>query len=325
MRDLYKIGENYLLKGLDIPEQFNFTFSDGVKDTVITNLSLSEKGQSFWYDELTSKRLYYERKINDIEVAQKFFSIDDSNIGYMYIPSMFGSKEAPTYYNVFHKFMDDAKSTKAIIFDIRNNGGGLRDLIFDIAGYIVHPDSIYVVNVTQPRATQPLSAYWKYGLNYKHLYAYNQLDAEEQEVVDKFKKTFKPVYDLPEDKYGEFHYAIFNGKKLSQDKYFYNKPIYILANERSFSAASVMAAVFKGLPNVYLVGETTDASSGHSKTFYLPNSNVKVRISTMVSFQKDGKPFDGYGTEPDIRITRDLDQVLWKEDTQLNKLKTMIK
>jgi len=44
----------------------------------------------------------------------------------------------------------------------------------------------------------------------------------------------------------------------------------------------------------------------------------------MVSFQKDGKLFDGFGTAPDIKIERSLEQVLWKEDYQLNHLKEII-
>jgi hypothetical protein len=44
----------------------------------------------------------------------------------------------------------------------------------------------------------------------------------------------------------------------------------------------------------------------------------------MVSFQKDGKILDGSGTEPDIKIERDINQILWKSDTQLEKLRSLI-
>lgn len=39
----------------------------------------------------------------------------------------------------------------------------------------------------------------------------------------------------------------------------------------------------------------------------------------MVSFQKNGQLLDGIGTKPDIVIERNLDQIFWKEDHQLNK------
>ena len=44
----------------------------------------------------------------------------------------------------------------------------------------------------------------------------------------------------------------------------------------------------------------------------------------MVSFQKDGKILDTYGTEPDIIIERDIKQIFWKSDTQLEELKEII-
>ncbi|WP_373059416.1 hypothetical protein [Zunongwangia sp. H14] len=49
----------------------------------------------------------------------------------------------------------------------------------------------------------------------------------------------------------------------------------------------------------------------------LPNSGLRGKISTMVSFQKDGGIFDGFGTKPNISIKRDMDQMLWKNDSQL--------
>jgi hypothetical protein len=45
----------------------------------------------------------------------------------------------------------------------------------------------------------------------------------------------------------------------------------------------------------------------------------------MVTFQKDGQILDGYGTKPYIVIKRDLDQIYWKSDAQLEILKKLIK
>ena len=88
--------------------------------------------------------------------------------------------------------------------------------------------------------------------------------------------------------------------------------------------ASVFVAVFERIPNVRIVGENTDGSSGNSDWLKLPNSKLRIKISTMVSSQKDGKILDGVGTEPNITIARDLNQILWKSGTELEKLPTMI-
>ena len=100
----------------------------------------------------------------------------------------------------------------------------------------------------------------------------------------------------------------------------YTQPVYILVNEESFSAASVFTSVFKTLPNVKIAGETTDGSSGNSRILYLKNSNIKISVSTMLSFQRNGKTLDGNGTIPDIFIQADERQVLNGYDSQLNTL-----
>jgi C-terminal processing protease CtpA/Prc len=128
------------------------------------------------------------------------------------------------------------------------------------------------------------------------------------------------MYDLDSNTFSEYYYYILNGQKLTKGKSQYKKPIYILANERTFSAASVLVSVLKGLPNIKIVGVNTDGSSGNSESFKLPNSKLRGKISTMVSYQKDGRILDGIGTKPDVVIERSLDQIFLKEDHQLKRL-----
>lgn len=111
---------------------------------------------------------------------------------------------------------------------------------------------------------------------------------------------------------------------LSHEKgknhYYYSKPIYILMNERCFSAASVFASALKGLPNITLAGINTDGSSGRSQYYSLENSEIKIKLSSMISFQRNGKTLDTNGTEPDIILSKDFEQVLENRDTQLTEL-----
>jgi C-terminal processing protease CtpA/Prc len=221
--------------------------------------------------------------------------------------------------------MTEIKESEGLIIDVRENDGGSRHLIQELAGYIVNTDSIYVVNATKQRGKQTLNKEVKEELHYRYLFARNELEINEQKAVDKFMNSFKPMYNLNDDKFSEYHYYVLNGQKITKDKYHYSKPIYILANERSFSAASILVSVFKGLPNMKIVGVNTDGSSGNSERFELPNSELRGKISTMVSFQKDGQLLDGIGTKPDIKIERNLDQIFWKEDYQINKIIELIK
>jgi len=92
----------------------------------------------------------------------------------------------------------------------------------------------------------------------------------------------------------------------------------------TFSAASVFASSFKYLDNINIVGVSTDGASGMKKTYELPNSELRITMSHMLSYQKDGDLFDGTGTAPDIEIKRSVDQILGLEDFQLKKLLEII-
>ncbi|MEM7372376.1 MAG: S41 family peptidase [Bacteroidota bacterium] len=328
VRKLRDIEEIYGQLGKSLPNPIEITLSNDQKskDTTIQLLLVDRDHRMNKWDEKFYRQFFYldEEEFNQKEVFQQLFTVDEG-IGYVRIPDMVGKDEAPQLYAYLNQFMHELKQESAgLIIDVRSNGGGVRDLIYEMAGYFVHPDSIYVVNAVQQRGKIPLNQELKEDLHHRFLFSIDELEQREKEAVHRFHSSFQPMYELDETKFSQFHYAVFNGQKLSKDKFFYEKPIFILTNERSFSAASVLVALFKGVPNIYIAGVNTDGSSGNSERFTLPNTQLKGKISTMVSFQKDGKVLDGYGTAPDINISRDLEQILWKSDTQLEKLREII-
>lgn len=327
VRDLRDIETVFRTLKLELPNPLPITISDDNGNKKEINIKLVDgKNRATLWDERFFKNTFRvkEEEYNDKDFIKRFFSLKN-NIGYIQIGEMLEKESCPVFFEYLNEFMTKARDSDAIIIDVRDNGGGTRDLIQELAGYFIHPDSIYVVNATKQRGKLPLSKELKERLQSRYLWSRDNLDIEEQNAVDHFMNSFKPMYDLSKKKFSEFHYYILNGQKITKDKFHYNKPIYILANERSFSAASVLVSVFKDLPNIKIVGVNTDGSSGNSERFELPNSELRGKISTMVSFQKNGKILDGIGTEPDIIIERSLDQIFLKEDYQLNKLIEIIK
>jgi C-terminal processing protease CtpA/Prc len=265
-----------------------------------------------------------EEQYNDKAILNKFFKMEN-NIGYIQIADMLEKENTPGFFDYLNNYMLSAKQSKALIIDVRDNGGGTRDIVQELAGYFIHPDSVYVVNITQQRGKLPLDEEAKEGLNSRFLFSKNALDSREQTAVGRFTSSFKPMYDLDKTRFSEYYFHVLNGQKITKGKYHYNKPVYILANERTFSAASILVSVFKDLPNIKIVGVNTDGSSGNSERFELPNSKLRGKISTMVSYQKNGKILDGIGTEPDILIERNMDQIFMKEDFQLKTVLEIIK
>nr|WP_321356287.1 S41 family peptidase [uncultured Draconibacterium sp.] len=326
VRELRDIETVFSKIGAELPNPLPITLvnENGTEKEVKVKLVPKSEKAYLWDERFGNQSFFWkEEDFNDMENIKQFFSLND-DIAYIQIVEMLSKYDSPAFFEYLNTFMTKADQTDAIIIDVRNNGGGTRDLIQELAGYFVHPDSVYVVNATRQRGKLPLSNEIKEELHSRYLFSKNELDIREQKAVDKFMYSFKPMYDLDDEKYSDFHYYILNGEKLAKNKYHYNKPIYILANERTFSAASVLVSVFKGLPNIKIVGVNTDGSSGNSRRFELPKSGFRGKISTMVSFQKDGKILDGIGTQPDIKIDRDLDQIFFKEDFQLEKLKEII-
>jgi len=327
VRELRDIENIFKKLNIDLPNPISVTLTNdkGIEKKLSVPL-VKKKDRARYWDERIHRNisLLRDEDYNDKTVIERFFKIKN-NIGYIELVSMVDKEESPEFFERLNTFMKEIKESDALIIDVRENGGGTRDLIQELAGYIVHPDSIYVVNATKQRGKTPLNKEVKEELHSRYLYSRDELEIKEQKAVDKFIKSFKPMYELSDEKFSEYHYYVLNGQKLTKSKYHYSKPIYILANERSFSAASIFVSVFKGLPNVKIVGVNTDGSSGNSVRFELPNSELRGKISTMVSFQKDGQLLDGIGTKPDIIIERNLDQIFRKEDYQINKTIELIK
>lgn len=327
IRELRDIENIFKILNIDLPNPIQLTLTNENKVEKEIRVELvSKKERARYWDERIYRDIYLinDEDYSDKAIIDRFFKLEN-NVGYIQLVDMVDKEESPIFFEYLNNFMAKTKQSDALIIDVRDNGGGTRHLIQELAGYIVHPDSIYVVNATKQRGILPLNEELKDELHSRSLFSRDELDNREQRAVDKFMTSFKPMYDLSNEKFSEYHYYILNGQKITKNKYHYNKPIYILANERSFSAASILVSVFKGLPNIKIVGVNTDGSSGNSQRFELPNSELRGKISTMVSFQKDGQILDGIGTEPDIVIERNLDQIFWKEDYQLNKIFELIK
>lgn len=330
VRDIRDVQKNYKLLNKTLPKKIRLTLSDPTfqKDTVLFVAAVPRSERSRPWDEKFetqySKAYIRDEDYNKRKIINGLFKTED-DIAYIKIPSMVSKDEAPRLFRRVRSFMGSIQdNSKALIIDIRSNGGGTRDLMYEFAKYLIHPDSIYVVNVTQQKAPLPLSADYVARLHGRYLHAFSELDHREQRAVSRFLEHFTPMYDLDDTQYSAYYFGLFNGEKLSEGSPYYGKPVYILANEKSFSAASVFAAAFKGIPDVYIAGVTTDGSSGNSERIELPNSKLRGKVSTMVSFQKDGRILDGYGTAPDVVIERDRNQILWQSDSQLEQLKSVI-
>ncbi|RZL31162.1 MAG: peptidase S41, partial [Pedobacter sp.] len=239
VRALRDIQKNYAILKKDLPEKITVTLSDASlkKDTAFTvSLVDRTKRPSYWDDQFERQyALTKDEDYNKTAVIDKLFELKDE-IAYIKIPAMVSKADAPLLFEQLNSFMQSVtKNSKALIIDVRSNGGGTRDLTYELAKYFVHPYSIYVVNATKQRASNSLTKDDIESLHNRNLYAFNELNNDEKNRIKLFLKSFKPMYKLDKNNYSEYYFGLFNGKKLAEKSAYYNKPIYILANEKSFS------------------------------------------------------------------------------------------
>ena len=301
------------------PDSITVVFTDNVSADKTEIFKLTAENNTY-----TSKLLQAQH-LNREKVNKKNFEglskIVAQNIGYLTIPEMYTYADVEGLENFIKNAFKRFANTKALIIDIRNNPGGGREILQTFAGYIVQPkQSPWVANLAYLRTDKN-----RFGdeesMSSRYLYSYysDKLSVTDRKAIDQFSKDLKLEKAVDSSKFSNPFYMV-----LHSDAKSYIQPVYILVNEESFSAASVFASAFKGLPNVKIVGETTDGSSGNSKIVHLKNSNIKISVSTMLSFQRNGKTLDGNGTIPDILIHADEKQVLNGDDHQLNELVKII-
>ncbi|WP_323756027.1 S41 family peptidase [Roseivirga sp.] len=303
---------------MDSADSVQVVFSDGMNEKTETfQLTSDEKGYSSIVNEANDRNSEQVANGNLAGLSK----VLDHNIGYIKLPEMYHYDEVEGLevfiQNTFARF----STTKALIIDVRNNPGGVRDILQTVASYVVQPaQSPWVANVAYLRTDKTLNTDEE-SMNARYMYSYHseEFTDSERNAIDQFNKSFKPEKTVDRSKFSDPYFMILHHGNQS-----YPKPVYILVNESSFSAATVFTSALKGLPNVKIVGETTDGSSGNSRELYLTNSNIRVKVSTMLSFQRNGKTLDGNGTLPDIIIPKNEAQVLKGIDVQLNRLIEMI-
>jgi hypothetical protein len=317
-RAIQKYGELMFKNNIKCPDSVKVVFSDGKTDkaeTIILTKANKEYASKLLREQYTTAETISKRNFNDLS------KILSNNIGYIKIPEMYPYKDVAGLESSLVNALKSLRTTKALIIDIRNNPGGEREILQTFAGYIVRKEqSPWVANVAYLRTDTNMTGD-EASMTARYLYNYhsNKLSGIDRKAIDQFKQVFKLQNIVNDADFSSPFYMVLHSGKKS-----YNQPIYILVNEASFSAASVFASAFTGLPNVKIVGEVTDGSSGNSKTLKLKNSNIDVTVSTMLSFQRNGKTLDGNGTQPDIFIPADEKQVLTGFDSQLNRLLKII-
>jgi C-terminal processing protease CtpA/Prc len=223
------------------------------------------------------------------------------------------------------------RETRGLVIDVRNNGGGTYGLMRGIYGFFVPDDAR--PRVTNIAAYRLSANFARDHIEYRPTYRADWVGWNDQEraAIRQAAETFTPEWRLPEGKFSDWHYMLLGRERSGRgdpsrnipagrpgnDYFFYDKPVVVLSNAGSFSAADGFLNAFADLPQVTIVGEPSGGGSGATRQFQLPKTRVIVALSSMASFRPNGKLFDGNGIEVDVAVkpnvedfTADADAVL---------------
>ena len=260
-----------------------------------------------------------------LEPADKPFALPresrmlDGNIGYLRIHSQADTALTAGIPGWMARFAD----TEALIVDARQCGGGTRDNLMALFPYLMATDDPpYIANVCKLRipegeqgAFEPIGQLdvWDKKVPYSQDAA---VAPALREAVATFLQTFVPQWTVPPHPFTDWYFMALQPSASARH---YTRPVLVLVDWGVGSAGDVFASSFKGWRNVTLAGLPTNGRSGNALPFVLPGSGLTVMISTMASFQKDGRLYEGMGVEPDVFLQPDLNDWLGRSDTVLDR------
>lgn len=104
----------------------------------------------------------------------------------------------------------------------------------------------------------------------------------------------------------------------------YKKPVYVLIDESTFSAAEDFCAIYKATKRGQLVGRKTAGSTGNSVLINLP-ANGFARVCAKHDYYKELSEYEGYGIEPDVEVNYEIKNLQFDHDIILNTALKFIK
>jgi Periplasmic protease len=106
-----------------------------------------------------------------------------------------------------------------------------------------------------------------------------------------------------------------------RNKPFYNKPIALLIDESTFSAAEDFCVGFRNMKRGTIIGTPSGGSTGNPIGFDLPGGG-SVQICTKKDTYPDGTEFVGVGILPDVEVQETVSSFLSKSETGIDNSNT---
>jgi len=219
--------------------------------------------------------------------------------------------------------LDDAmqqfRDTRGLVIDVRGNGGGRRDPLRRLAPYFLDEGQAVVGNVAafllEPGKPAPPDA-----LANRYLYRadWDGWNDRQRRAIGTFLRGFRPSWKLPKGRFSPWHFLVLD-RDDNAAAFHYDKPVVLLIDRGCFSATDIFAGALQAIDGVTVVGERSAGGSGRARSYQLPNSGVRLQLSTMASFRPDGTLYEGHGVAPDVVVATQPSDLIGQTDTALDK------
>ena len=222
----------------------------------------------------------------------------EENIGYLRLVRMDHRAVEDVY-----RWMPRFRDTDGLIVDVRGNGGGTREALLALAGFLLgDQQSPWVGNFAVYRKSSKFDADHLANRFMRRIDS-DEWTPEQRLTIDRAFATFKPEWQVP-DGFSQWHALLLDGTGHPEE-FPYLREVVILSDAGCFSATDIFLGALELLPRVTLMGTASSGGSARSQEFTLPLSLIEVKCASMASFRPNGKLYDGRGIEVDIEIEPD--------------------
>lgn len=218
----------------------------------------------------------------------------------------------PKIDTLFYEKLPEIRKAKKLIIDLRYNGGGNTNIGMEILQYLTYDNELYGSS-SQSRLHIPSFKAWGKWTEAK----------DTINVSEEAKKWNKQALLSYQDKY--FHKFPYHAKDLKlKKKERIVIPTVLLIGNNTASAAEDFLIAADNQKHMTKIGEPTFGSTGQPMLFDLPGGG-SARICTKKDTYPDGREFVGIGIQPDILVSKTLNDFETNNDPVLEKAIEYIK
>jgi hypothetical protein len=222
----------------------------------------------------------------------------EENIGYLRLVRMDHRAVEDVY-----RWMPRFRDTDGLIVDVRGNGGGTREALLALAGFLLgDQESPWVGNFAVYRKSSKFDADHLANRFMRRIDS-DEWTPEQRLAIDRAFANFEPEWQIP-DGFSQWHALVLDRTGHPQE-FPYTKEVVILSDAGCFSATDIFLGALEIHPRVTLMGTASSGGSARSQQFSLPHSGIEVKCASMASFRPNGKLYDGNGVEVDIEVHPD--------------------